>query len=174
MASRTAFNQGSLEFNSVYADFKGSLMYPIFIVDEPDAEEDIPSLPLQKRLISSIVELTKRWGVNKIVGFLRPLVQKGLRSVILFGVPLLKKKDSVGTLADDPEGPVIQTIKLLNKELPSLLVAVDVCLCEYTDHGHCGILNEDGTINNPASVARIAEVAVNYAKAGANCVPFRP
>src|SRR5208282_3032706 len=100
MASRTAFNQGSLEFNSVYADFKGSLMYPIFIVDEPDAEEDIPSLPLQKRLTSSIVELTKRWGVNKIVGFLRPLVQKGLRSVILFGVPLLKKKDSVGTLAD--------------------------------------------------------------------------
>jgi len=101
-------------------------------------------------------------------------VEKGLRSVILFGVPLVKKKDSVGTLADDPEGPVIQTIKLLNKELPSLLVAADVCLCEYTDHGHCGILNEDGTINNPASVARIAEVAVNYAKAGANCVISKP
>lgn len=90
--------------------------------------------------------------------------------MILFGVPVVKTKDSFGTLADDPEGPVIQTIKLLNKELPTLLVAADVCLCEYTDHGHCGILNEDGTINNPASVARIAEVAVNYAKAGANCV----
>jgi porphobilinogen synthase len=111
-----------------------------------------------------------RWGVNKIVGFLRPLVKKGLRSVILFGVPVVKTKDSFGTLADDPEGPVIQTIKLLNKELPELLVAADVCLCEYTDHGHCGILNDDGTINNPASVKRIAEVAVNYAKAGANCV----
>jgi len=111
-----------------------------------------------------------RWGTNKIVGFLRPLVGKGLRSVILFGVPVVKTKDSFGTLADDPEGPVIQTIKLLNKELPTLLIAADVCLCEYTDHGHCGILNEDGTINNPASVARIAEVAVNYAKAGANCV----
>jgi porphobilinogen synthase len=49
-------------------------------------------------------------------------------------------------------------------------VAADVCLCEYTDHGQCGILNDDGTINNPASVARIAEVALNYAKAGANCV----
>ena len=108
--------------------------------------------------------------MNKIVGFLRPLVEKGLRSVILFGVPIHKKKDSVGTLADDPEGPVIQTIKLLKKELPTLLVAADVCLCEYTDHGHCGILNEDGTINNPPSVARIAEVAVNYAKAGADCV----
>jgi len=86
---------------------------------------------------------------------------------------VVKEKDSYGTLADDPEGPVIQTIRLLNKELPELLVAADVCLCEYTDHGHCGILNEDGTINNPASVARIAEVAINYAKAGANCViPF--
>jgi porphobilinogen synthase len=114
-----------------------------------------------------------RWGVNKIVGFLRPLVEKGLRSIILFGVPVVKKKDSVATLADDPEGPVIQAIKLIRKELPTLLIAADVCLCEYTDHGHCGILNEDGTINNPSSVARIAEVAINYAKAGANCVrPF--
>jgi len=94
--------------------------------------------------------------------------------VILFGVPVVKHKDSVGTLADDPDGPVIQTIKLLRKELPSLLVAADVCLCEYTDHGHCGILNEDGTINNPASVARIAQVALNYAKAGANCVSSAP
>lgn len=109
-------------------------------------------------------------GVNKVVGFLRPLVQKGLQSVILFGVPIMKKKDNVGTLADDPDGPVIQTIKLLNKEFPNLFVAADVCLCEYTDHGHCGILNDDGTINNPSSVARIANVAVNYAKAGANCV----
>jgi len=90
--------------------------------------------------------------------------------VILFGVPTVKHKDSVGTLADDPEGPVIQCIKLLKKELPSLLVATDVCLCEYTDHGHCGILNEDGTINNLISVARITQVALNYAKAGANCV----
>lgn len=147
-------------------------MYPIFITDKPDAEEDIPSLPLQKRSLSKFPPPSdRRWGVNKIVGFLRPLVEKGLRSVILFGVPVVKTKDSVGTLADDPEGPVIQTIKLLNKELPTLLVAADVCLCEYTDHGHCGILNEDGTINNPASVARIAEVALNYAKAGANCVP---
>jgi porphobilinogen synthase len=111
--------------------------------------------------------------VNKIVGFLRPLVEKGLRSVILFGVPVIKNKDPSGTLADDPDGPVIQTIRLLKKELPSLLVAADVCLCEYTDHGHCGLLNDDGTINNPASVARISQVAVSYAKAGADCVPPR-
>jgi porphobilinogen synthase len=145
-------------------------MYPIFIVDDPDAEEEIASLPLQKRYVRIRSRLFGRWGVNKIVGFLTPLVKKGLRSIIIFGVPVIKKKDSVGKLADDPEGPVIQAIKIISKELPTLLIAADVCLCEYTDHGHCGILNNDGTINNPASVARIAEVAVNYAKAGANCV----
>lgn len=61
-------------------------------------------------------------------------------------------------------------IKLLRKAFPDLYIAVDVCLCEYTDHGHCGLLNEDLTINTEPSVQRIAQVAVNYAKAGAHCV----
>lgn len=135
-------------------------MYPIFITDNPDDEVEIKSLPGQKR-----------WGINKVVSFLRPLVKKGLRSVIVFGVPLAASaKDPYGTAADDPNGPVILTVKLLRKTFPDLFVAVDVCLCEYTSHGHCGHLREDGTLNNPASVKRIAEVAVNYAKAGAQCV----
>lgn len=79
-------------------------------------------------------------------------------------------QDFCGTPADDPEGPVILAIKLLRKEFPDLLVACDVCLCEYTDHGHCGLLNEDGTIHTAPSVSRIADVALNYAKAGAHMV----
>jgi porphobilinogen synthase len=135
-------------------------MYPIFVTDSPDDEVPINSLPNQKR-----------WGLNKIVPFLKPLVQKGLRSVIVFGVPLKPEaKDPYGSKADDPEGPVIQTIKLLRKTFPDLLVAADVCLCEYTSHGHCGHLHEDGTIDNEPSIKRIAEVAVNYARAGAQCV----
>lgn len=59
---------------------------------------------------------------------------------------------------------MIQAIKLIRREFPDVLVACDVCLCEYTDHGHCGYLNEDGTIHTAPSVKRIAEVAVNYAK----------
>lgn len=77
---------------------------------------------------------------------------------------LISKQDYCGTLADDPEGPVIQAIKLIRREFPDLVVACDVCLCEYTDHGHCGLLNEDGTIFMAPSVKRIAEVALNYAK----------
>ena len=75
-----------------------------------------------------------------------------------------------GSPADDPQGPVILAIQKLREFFPSLYVAADVCLCEYTDHGHCGLLNSDGTINTTPSVERIAEVAVNYAKAGAHCV----
>jgi len=138
---------------------KSMLMYPIFISDEPDADEVIATLPGQRR-----------WGVDKLEGFLGPLVKKGLQSVILFGVPLKCDKDMRGTAADDPSGPVILAIKKISQLFPTVYIACDVCLCEYTDHGHCGLLNEDGTINNAPSVDRIAEVAVNYAKAGAHCV----
>jgi porphobilinogen synthase len=134
-------------------------MYPIFITDDPAASVEIPSLPGQRR-----------WGVDRLEGFLAPLVQKGLKSVILFGVPLQCEKDAHGTPADDPNGPVILAIRKLCTLFPDLYIAADVCLCEYTSHGHCGVLNEDGTINTPPSVERIAEVAVSYAKAGAHCV----
>jgi len=93
-------------------------------------------------------------------------VQKGLRSVILFGVPLTCEKDARGTPADDPQGPVILAIKKLRALFPSLFIATDVCLCEYTSHGHCGVLHKDGTINSNPSAERIAEVAL----AGAHCV----
>ncbi|KAK0212796.1 hypothetical protein DFS33DRAFT_1392227 [Desarmillaria ectypa] len=138
---------------------KSMLMYPIFITDEPDASDVIESLPGQKR-----------WGVNKLEEFLGPLVKKGLQSVILFGVPMKCIKDGRGTPADDPTGPVILAIKKLRELFPALYIACDVCLCEYTSHGHCGLLHDDGTINTAPSVNRIAEVAVNYAKAGAHCV----
>ncbi|KAJ3566467.1 hypothetical protein NP233_g6982 [Leucocoprinus birnbaumii] len=134
-------------------------MYPIFITDDPNASVEIPTLPNQRR-----------WGVNKLEEFLGPLVKKGLKSVILFGVPLTCPKDGRGTPADDPNGPVILAIKKIKELFPSLYIACDVCLCEYTDHGHCGLLHDDGTINTAPSVERIAEVAVNYAKAGAHCV----
>ncbi|KAF8894005.1 hypothetical protein BD779DRAFT_1504705 [Infundibulicybe gibba] len=138
---------------------KSMFMYPIFITDDPDARVPVPTLPGQCR-----------WGVNQLEGFLGPLVKKGLQSVILFGVPFKCVKDGRGSPADDESGPVIQAIKKLRSLFPALYIACDVCLCEYTDHGHCGLIHTDGTINTPPSVDRIAQVAVNYAKAGAHCV----
>ena len=136
------------------------LVYPLFISDIPDDEMIIPSLPGQKR-----------WGLNKLVSFVTPLVAKGLRSVILFGVPTAPNaKNGLGTAADDPKGPVILAIHLLRKRFPGLFIVADVCLCEYTDHGHCGILRDDGSLNNALSVDRISDVAMAYAEAGVHCV----
>ena len=83
---------------------------------------------------------------------------------------LTHSKDERGSPADDPEGPVIQAIRKIRSLFPELYIACDVCLCEYTSHGHCGLLHTDGTINTEPSVARIAEVALSYARAGAHCV----
>ncbi|KAH9060005.1 tetrapyrrole biosynthesis porphobilinogen synthase [Lactarius vividus] len=138
---------------------KSMFMYPIFITDDPASRVEIPSLPGQCR-----------WGVDRLEEFIGPLVKKGLKSVILFGVPLTCEKDALGLPADDSEGPVILAIKKLRALFPALFIATDVCLCEYTSHGHCGVLNEDGTINAVQSARRIAEVAVAYARAGAHCV----
>ena len=136
------------------------LVFPLFVTDNPDEETVIPSLPN-----------IHRRGLNKLVPYLKPLVARGLKSVILFGVPLAPNaKDALGTAADDPQGPVIQAIRLLRKSFPALFIVTDVCLCEYTSHGHCGILRADGTLNNELSVDRISEVAIAYAEAGAHCV----
>ena len=139
---------------------KAMLIYPLFISDQDDEETLIPSLPNQYRR-----------GIKTVVAHLEPLVAKGLRSVILFGVPMFPNvKDGLGTAADDPQGPVIQAIRLLRSRFPQLFIIADVCLCEYTSHGHCGILREDGGLNNALSVDRISDVAMAYAEAGAHCV----
>ncbi|MCJ1355113.1 MAG: Aminolevulinate dehydratase [Icmadophila ericetorum] len=139
---------------------KSMLIYPLFISDSSTEESPIPSLPNQFR-----------FGLTKVCAHLEPLVKKGLRSVILFGVPLAPNvKDALGTAADDPKGPVIEAIRLLKRRFPTLYIVADVCLCEYTSHGHCGILREDGSLNNDLSVDRISDVALAYAQAGAHCV----
>jgi porphobilinogen synthase len=136
------------------------LIYPLFISDQPNDFTTIPSLPNQHRI-----------GLSKLVPFLAPLVAKGLKSVILFGVPIASGvKDAEGRAADDPHGPVVQAIKLLRRSFCDLYIVVDVCLCEYTSHGHCGILREDGSLNNAMSVERISDIAIAYALAGAHCV----
>jgi porphobilinogen synthase len=139
---------------------KEMLMYPIFITDDPNALVPLEALPEQYRI-----------GIDRLEGFLAPLVKKGLKSVIIFGVPLKEGvKDPQGSKAEDPEGPTIEAVKLIRRVFPTVFVACDVCLCEYTSHGHCGILRDDGTLNNDLSVERIQQVAVAYAKAGAHCV----
>jgi porphobilinogen synthase len=133
-------------------------MYPVFIHEKRDSKEEILSLPGQFR-----------YGVNTLKDEFAPLVKKGLSSVLLFGVPGTKVKDDRGSGADCADAPVIEAIKIFKKEFPELLVACDVCICAYTSHGHCGIMNNNG-LDNQSSIDRLAEIALNFVKAGCQLI----
>jgi len=137
-----------------------NIMYPVFVTDVDDSKEEIKAMPGQYR-----------WGCDKLHELLDPLVRKGLRSILLFGVLSDSKlKDARGTYATHPSMPVAKALRLCKRRYPSLTLACDVCLCAYTDHGHCGIVHKDGSINNQPSIQRIAELAVFFAQNGADVV----
>lgn len=136
-----------------------NLIYPLFISDDSSALEAITSLPGQSRM-----------GVDNLEKVVRPLVEKGLKSVLVFGVISKLVKDERGSTADSDDTPTILAVKKLREKFPSLVICCDVCLCPFTNHGHCGILNSDGSLDNAASIKRLAEVAVAYAKAGCHVV----
>jgi porphobilinogen synthase len=134
-------------------------MYPLFICPGQGVHKEIPSLPGQYHL--SIDELGRE---------AESLAKLGIPSVMLFGLP--EKKDSVGSEAWHPEGIVQRAIRALKKATPDLCVAADCCLCEYTTHGHCGVLLDKtgGDVDNDATLENLARVAVAQANAGADIV----
>ncbi|KAI9594584.1 hypothetical protein BDF19DRAFT_444155 [Syncephalis fuscata] len=138
---------------------KESLVYPIFVVAAPGIKRSIASLPNQYH-----------WSVDRLPELLDPLVAKGLRSVILFGVLNDEPKDEIATMADSEQGPVVPAIRLIRERYPDLLVSCDLCLCAYTSHGHCGVQNDEGAIDNEASIRRIANVSISYARAGCQVI----
>ncbi|VEN44532.1 unnamed protein product [Callosobruchus maculatus] len=154
------FNQTLRDWHSLKCDITPkNLMYPVFIVEDDDAVQPISSLPG-----------VSRFGINKLKEHLDNVVRNGLQSVLLFGVIDSLPKDEFASNADSSKNPVIRALPLLRKWYPNLTIACDVCLCPYTSHGHCGVLNSDGSINNAASIDRISDVALSYAKAGAHIV----
>lgn len=92
----------------------------------------------------------------------------GLGGILLFGIP--DTKDAVGSSAWDPHGPVPEAVRAVKREFPDLLVITDVCMCEYTDHGHCGLLTASGDVDNDATLALLAKEALAHAEAGADIV----
>ncbi len=133
-----------------------SLVAPIFVVPGSKRREPIASMPGHARLSSDLaVEHATR------------LRAAGVGGVMLFGVP--DAKDSAGAAACDPDGPVAQTLERLHAARLGLVLAADVCLCEYTDHGHCGVLDGED-VDNDATLPILAEAAVAYAAAGADIV----
>ncbi len=134
----------------------GDLIYPLFIVEGNKLKQEISSMPGQYRLSIDLLPKEAE-GIAKL----------GIPAIILFGIP--EKKDEVGSSAYDPRGVIQQAIKAIKKATPELLVITDVCLCEYTSHGHCGVI-ADGDVDNDKTLELIAKTALSHAQAGADMV----
>src|SRR5215212_6397496 len=131
-------------------------MLPLFVCEGQGVRREVPSMP-------GVFNLS----VDEAVKEAQAARADGVRTVILFGIP--ETKDDIGSAAYDPEAPVQSAIRAIKREAPDVLVATDVCLCEYTDHGHCGIVI-DGEIVNDPTVDQLVRTAVSHAAAGADIV----
>ena len=107
-------------------------------------------------------------SVDELLRDAEGALRAGVGGVILFGVP--DAKDATGTSAWDERGPVQQAVRALKRELPELVVVTDVCMCEYTSHGHCGVLRADGSVDNDATLDLLAREALSHAAAGADVI----
>ena len=133
-----------------------SFVYPLFVCPGRKIKEEISSMPGNYR-----------WSVDLLVDECRAARDLGIAAVILFGIPA--RKDPVGSDACDPKGIVQKAVRALKKSVPDLIVICDLCLCEYTSHGHCGVVK--GTeIDNDATLKILAKAAVVQAQAGADMV----
>ena len=129
---------------------------PLFVCEGEGVRREVPSMPGVCNL--SVDEAVKEAAAAQA---------DGIHSVLLFGIP--DEKDNIGSHAYDPEAPVQTAIRAIKRQLPDLLVITDVCLCEYTDHGHCGIVI-DGEIVNDPTVDQLVRTAISHAAAGADIV----
>jgi porphobilinogen synthase len=132
------------------------LILPLFAVPGTGVRKPVPSM-----------KGVDRTSVDELVRDAAEALELGIPSVLLFGIP--EQKDAVGSHAYEGEGIVQQAVRALKRELPELVVVTDVCLCEYTDHGHCGVIH-DGDVDNDATVPLLARMAVSHARAGADVV----
>src|SRR6266699_4927490 len=132
------------------------LIYPLFIAENIDEPREISSMPG-----------IKQWPLAYVGQEAKRILKLGIPAVLLFGIP--SEKDEVGSEAYNAQGIIQQAIRRLKSENPELLVITDVCLCEYTSHGHCGLIH-NGVVQNDASLELLARMALSHVEAGADMV----
>ncbi len=135
---------------------KSALVYPLFIREGMRVVEDIPSLPGQQRCTP-----------DRLPFLLESQAKAGIKNILLFGLP--DCKDEIGSSAWKDDGAVQLAIREVKKHFPQINVVTDVCLCEYTSHGHCGVI-ENGAVSNDKTLPLLARVALSHARAGADMV----
>ena len=133
------------------------LVQPLFVLHGSDRREPVASMPGIERL-----------SIGHVVDEARELAALGVPAVLLFGIPDAKDVQASG--AYDDEGVVQMAVRAIKDAVPELLVLTDVCLCEYTSHGHCGVVREDGQVDNDVTLELLAKTAISHAAAGADAV----
>ncbi|HLR68543.1 MAG TPA: porphobilinogen synthase [Virgibacillus sp.] len=132
------------------------LIYPLFVIEGHDIKKEVPSMP-------NVYQLS----LDHLLAEMEEIESLGIQAVMLFGIPA--KKDVGGSGAYDDDGIVQHATRLIKKHFPDLLIIADTCLCEYTSHGHCGVI-ENQDVANDASLDLLAKTAVSQAKAGADII----
>lgn len=135
------------------------LIYPLFIVDGENIKREIPSM-----------EGVYHFSVDMLEDEIKELTELEIEHVLLFGVPDDEKKDCCASEAFNPEGAVQRAIRKIKEINPEMDVICDVCMCEYTDHGHCGILTDSGYVHNDKTLNYLGKIALSYAESGADMV----
>ena len=134
-----------------------SLVAPLFVAAEGQPRGEIASMPG-----------VHRWSVDEAVDECRTLAALGIRAVLLFGIP--DRKDATASSNHDPQGVVQRTARAIKAAVPGMLVIADLCNCEYTDHGHCGLLDEHGDVDNDRTLELLGRTALTYADAGVDVI----
>ena len=133
------------------------LIYPLFVVEGENIKNEIASMPD-----------VYHFSLDRLKEEIEEIKALGIQSVLLFGIP--KEKDTCGSEAFAKEGIVQKAIRLIKSIAPEMIVITDVCMCEYTSHGHCGILTESGYVDNDKTLEFLTKIAVSHAEAGADMV----
>ena len=132
------------------------LVYPLFVIAGENIKNPISSMPGCYQL-----------SIGNVLPEVREIVQLGIKAILLFGIPA--HKDAAATGAYDHEGIVQMAVRAIKDEFPELVIITDVCLCEYTDHGHCGVVQE-GEVLNDVTLELLSKMAVTHAESGADIV----
>ncbi len=153
LRAKPAFRRMVEETRLSASDF----IYPLFVTHGRDTRSEIPPMPGMYQL-----------SLDHLIHEVSEAAQLGIESVMLFGIPA--RKDALGSEAYDASGIIQEAIRVIRQTAPDMNVITDVCLCEFTDHGHCGIVEDGGRIDNDATLELLARMAVMQAEAGADMV----
>ncbi len=133
-----------------------TLIYPLFVVEGDNIKEEIESMPGQYR-----------WSIDRMGEILEAVITSGVKAVLLFGIP--HRKDEWGSSAWQEDGIIQRAVSYAKKSYPEILYITDVCMCEYTSHGHCGII-KGGVVDNDRTLDVLAKTALSHVRAGADMV----